>query len=80
MQDPSSRWHEDQQVFEAKLQWLPQHLEEWTSDLRNQHQRVRSTIRGYEHAIRSFCTYLTDGRYGCTMSGGLVCAGTDHSI
>jgi hypothetical protein len=37
-------------------QWLPQHLEEWTSDL--------STIRGYEHAIRSFCAYLTDGRYG----------------
>ncbi len=45
-------------------QWLPQHLEEWTSDLRGQHQRVRSTIRGYEHAIRTFCAYLTDSRYG----------------
>jgi integrase/recombinase XerC len=45
-------------------QWLPQHLEEWTSDLRGQHQRVRSTIRGYEHVIRTFYAYLTDGRYG----------------
>ena len=42
-------------------QWLPQRLEEWTSDLRGQHQRVRSTVRGYGHAIQMFCAYLTDG-------------------
>ena len=39
--------------------------------MRGQHQRVRSTVRGYEHTVQTFCAYLTDGRDGW---------GDDHSI
>lgn len=45
-------------------QWAPGHLEEWTTDLRANKRRARSTIRSYQLAVRAFLAYLCDPVYG----------------
>ena len=45
-------------------QWLPQMVDEWCSDLRAVRGLRRSTLRGYQEAVRLFCAYLTDPAYG----------------
>ena len=44
--------------------WTPVLLDEWMTDLRSVRRRQRSTLRGYQHAVRTFCAYLTDPAYG----------------
>ena len=44
--------------------WTPQLADEWFTDLRAVRHCARSTIRGYQVAIRGFCGYLTDPAYG----------------
>ena len=38
--------------------------DEWFADLRSIRHCTRSTVRGYQVAIRGFCAYLTDPAYG----------------
>ncbi|SCG45674.1 tyrosine-type recombinase/integrase [Micromonospora zamorensis] len=45
-------------------QWLPQMIDEWSTDLRAVRGLARSTLRGYQEAVRLFCEYLTDPAYG----------------
>lgn len=47
-------------------QWTPAEVEAWFSDLASSGPKVRafSTVRGYQLALRLFCEYLTDHRYG----------------
>ncbi|MCX4471403.1 hypothetical protein OOK41_13980 [Micromonospora sp. NBC_01655] len=45
-------------------QWLPQMVDEWSTDLRAVRGLARSTLRGYQEAVRLFCEYLTDPAYG----------------
>jgi site-specific recombinase XerD len=46
-------------------QWTPAELEAFTAHLISQeHPAVQSTIRSYHGALRMFCEFLTDGRYG----------------
>jgi integrase/recombinase XerC len=45
-------------------QWLPQMVDEWCMDLRAVRRLRRSTVRGYQEALRLFCDYLTDPAYG----------------
>jgi site-specific recombinase XerD len=44
--------------------WTPVLLDEWMTDLRSVRRLTRSTLRNYQEAVRSFCTYLTDPAYG----------------
>ncbi|ROO62909.1 site-specific recombinase XerD [Micromonospora sp. Llam0] len=44
-------------------QWLPQMVDEWSADLRSVRGLRRSTLRGYQEAVRLFCDYLTDPAY-----------------
>jgi site-specific recombinase XerD len=44
--------------------WTPALLDEWMIDLRSVRRLRRSTLRCYQEAVRSFCTYLTDPAYG----------------
>lgn len=44
-------------------QWLPQMVDEWSMDLRSVRGLRRSTLRGYQEAVRLFCDYLTDPTY-----------------
>src|SRR5579859_3386576 len=43
--------------------WTPVLLDEWITDLRSVRRLRRSTIRSYQDAVRSLCTYLTDPAY-----------------
>lgn len=45
-------------------QWSAGHADEWFSDLRAVRHCARSTVRNYQGAIRSFCSYLVDPAYG----------------
>jgi integrase/recombinase XerC len=45
-------------------QWLAQMVDEWSMDLRGVRGLRRSTVRGYQEAVRLFCDYLTDPAYG----------------
>lgn len=45
-------------------QWSAHLVDEWFADLRAVRHVSRSTIRGYQVAIRSFCAYLIDPAYG----------------
>lgn len=47
-------------------QWSASHADEWFSDLRAVRHCARSTVRSYQGAIRSFCSYLVDPAYGWT--------------
>lgn len=44
--------------------WSSHLADEWFSDLRAVRHIARSTVRGYQVAIRGFCAYLTDPAYG----------------
>ena len=39
-------------------------VDEWSTDLRAVRGLARSTLRGYQEAVRLFCEYLTDPAYG----------------
>lgn len=47
-------------------EWSPALADEWFADLRAIRHCSRSTIRGYQVAVRAFCDYLTDPAYGWT--------------
>ena len=44
--------------------WSAALLDEWLGDLRAVRGLRRSTLRGYQEAIRLLCVYLTDPAYG----------------
>ena len=44
--------------------WTPVMAEEFFSDLRSVHGRKQSTIRGYQNALRLFCSYVSHPDYG----------------
>jgi site-specific recombinase XerD len=44
--------------------WTPSDVEDWTASLRSGRARAHSTVRGYQNAVRLFCDYVTDARYG----------------
>jgi site-specific recombinase XerD len=44
--------------------WSAALLDEWLGDLRSVRGLRRSTLRGYQEAIRMLCLYLTDPAYG----------------
>jgi integrase len=44
--------------------WTPAMVDEWCTDLRAVRGVRRSTLRGYQNAVRVFCDYLTDPAYG----------------
>lgn len=44
--------------------WMPAMVEEFFSDLRSVSGRRQSTIRGYQNALRLFCSYVSDPDYG----------------
>lgn len=44
-------------------QWRPQLVDEWCTDLRSVRGLRRSTLRGYQEAVRLFCDYVTDPAY-----------------
>ena len=44
--------------------WTPAMVEEFFSDLRSVKRRKQSTIRGYQNALRMFCSYVSDPDYG----------------
>ncbi|MGW2102813.1 tyrosine-type recombinase/integrase [Streptomyces olivaceoviridis] len=45
-------------------QWTPQHVDEWSADLRAVHGCVRSTLRNYQGSVRQFCDFPTNPAYG----------------
>lgn len=45
-------------------QWMPRMVDEWLGDLRAVRNLKRTTLRGYQEAVRSFCGYLIDPAYG----------------
>ncbi|MFD5300965.1 hypothetical protein ACFWJU_37965 [Streptomyces mutabilis] len=47
-------------------QWTPQHVDEWSADLRAVHGCVRSTLHNYQGSVRQFCDFLTNPAYGWT--------------
>ncbi|MFG1879517.1 tyrosine-type recombinase/integrase [Sphaerisporangium sp. NPDC049003] len=63
-------------------QWTPQLVDEWSGDLRAIRHVSHSTLRGYQHAIKSFCDYVTDPAYGwaseCEMRFGTHPIQVDH--
>ena len=44
-------------------QWTSQMVDEWLGDLRSVRHLKRSTLRGYQEALHSFCHYGTDPAY-----------------
>jgi site-specific recombinase XerD len=44
--------------------WTPGLVDEWMTDLRAVRGLRRSTLRGYQIAVRLFCGYVTDPAYG----------------
>ena len=44
--------------------WRSEHADEWFADLRAVHHCTRSTVRGYQVAVRGFCSFVTDPAYG----------------
>ena len=44
--------------------WTPAMAEEFFGDLRAIHRRKQSTIRGYQNALRLFCSYVSHPDYG----------------
>lgn len=45
-------------------EWSHQLADEWFTDIRAVRGNARSTVRSYQEALRSFCTYLVDPAYG----------------
>lgn len=46
------------------MPWNPQHVDEWSADLRAVHGCVRSTLRNYQGSVRQFCDFPTNPAYG----------------
>jgi site-specific recombinase XerD len=44
--------------------WTAQLIDEWMTDLRAVRGLRRSSLRGYQLAVKAFCGYLTDPAYG----------------
>jgi integrase/recombinase XerD len=44
--------------------WTPAMAEEFFSDVRSVRGRKQSTIRGYQNALRRFCSYVSHPDYG----------------
>ena len=44
-------------------EWTALHADEWFADLRAVHHCTRSTLRGYQVAVRGFCAFATDPAY-----------------
>jgi hypothetical protein len=44
--------------------WSAQLVDEWFGDLRAVHDLKRSTLRNYQEAVHSFCSYIIDPAYG----------------
>ncbi|WP_241993099.1 tyrosine-type recombinase/integrase [Cryobacterium frigoriphilum] len=44
-------------------EWTALHADEWFADLRAVHHCTRSTLRGYQVAVRGFCAFSTDPAY-----------------
>jgi len=49
---------------EFPWQWSPAMADEWFADLRSIRGCSRSTVRGYQVALRGFCAFLIDPGYG----------------
>ena len=49
---------------EYPWQWRPADVEDWSADLRQTRKITVSTLRTYHLALRMFCDYLVDPRYG----------------
>ena len=49
---------------EFPWQWTPQHLEEWSTDLRAMRGVALSTVRSYQLAIRAFLACVCEPLYG----------------
>lgn len=45
-------------------EWTAVHADEWFADLRAVHHCTRSTVRGYQVAVRGFCSFALDPAYG----------------
>ncbi|MCZ0982353.1 site-specific integrase [Streptomyces diastatochromogenes] len=45
-------------------EWAPQHVEEWSVDLRSVRGCARSTLRNYQGSVRQFCDFVTNPAYG----------------
>lgn len=45
-------------------EWAAVHADEWFADLRAVHHCTRSTVRGYQVAVRGFCAFAIDPAYG----------------
>lgn len=45
-------------------EWTALHADEWFADLRSVHHCTRSTVRGYQVAVRGFCSFALDPAYG----------------
>lgn len=43
--------------------WTPRHADEWFGDLRGVRNCSHSSLRSYQDALRSFCSYITDPAY-----------------
>jgi integrase/recombinase XerC len=44
--------------------WQPAHVDEWMTELASHQQLARSSMRGYQGALRQFGDFVTDARYG----------------
>jgi integrase/recombinase XerD len=53
-----------EQTNEFPWTWTPALVEEFFSDLRSVKGRKQSTVRGYQNALRLFCSYVSDPDYG----------------
>jgi hypothetical protein len=45
-------------------EWSPALTDEWFADLRSIRGCTRSTVRGYQVAVRAFCAFVIDPAYG----------------
>lgn len=56
------RFHEHLNAF--PWEWSPALTDEWFADLRSIRGCTRSTVRGYQVAVRAFCAFVIDPAYG----------------
>ncbi|MCF8572237.1 tyrosine-type recombinase/integrase [Gordonia sp. HY002] len=49
---------------EEPWNWTPGMVEEFSGDLRSIHHVAHSTLRGYQNALRAFCSYVANPDYG----------------
>lgn len=49
---------------EYPWRWSADDMDAWSAELRQVRSLSRSTLRSYQGAVRQFCDYVTDARYG----------------